>query len=298
MLPACSDLRLTEGTLMKMSAVKVLVAATFTAIAATSAFAADLRVKAPPPVVDVWTWDKWYVGLNGGYSWGRSDTSGTFYNNNTGAQLSPTEFRKFDLDGGVFGGQIGKNWQNGKWVFGLEADAQWTGERGSSLFTCLVPNVPFGVACNAITGGPGAGVSPTTTFNQEIEWFATFRGRVGMLATPTALLYVTGGAVVAGINTGGLISGFTAQQLPTAVAWGNSSTNWGWVVGAGLEARLGGNWTGKIEGLYMDLGSVSGAPVLPTSNPPLRFGYRSDITDVVLRAGVNYHFGGPVVAKF
>ena len=29
----------------------------------------------------------------------------------------------------------------------------------------------------------------------------------------------------------------------------------------------------------------------------LAFGYTSDITDVVVRAEVNYHFGGPVVAK-
>lgn len=283
---------------MKASALKIWTMAAFAAVAATSAFAADMPVKAPPPVVEVWTWDKWYVGLNGGYSWGRSDTSGTFYNNNTGAQLSPTENRRLNLDGGVFGGQVGKNWQNGKFVFGIEADGQWSGERGSSLFSCVVPNVPFGVACNAITAGPGLGVSPTTTFNQEIQWFATFRGRAGVLATPTALLYVTGGVVVAGINTNGVISGFTAQQTPTSVAWGNSSTNWGWVVGAGLEARLGGNWTGKIEGLYMDLGSVSGAPVLLTSNPPLRFNYNSNITDVVVRAGVNYHFGGPLVAKY
>jgi len=95
-----------------------------------------------------------------------------------------------------------------------------------------------------------------------------------------------------------VISGFTAAQVPTSVTWGNNRTNWGWVVSAGLEARLSGNWTGKIEALYMDLGSVSGAPVLLTSNPPLRFNYTSDITDVVVRAGVNYHFGGPVVAKF
>ncbi|MCW5704685.1 MAG: porin family protein [Bradyrhizobium sp.] len=284
---------------MKSSAIKILATAAFSAIAATSAFAADMApryTKAPPPVVEVWTWDKWYIGLNGGYSWGRSDTTGTFYNNTTGVQLSPTQNTRLNLDGGVFGGQIGTNWQNGKWVFGIEADGQWSGERGSALFTCVTP--ALGGACNAITGGPGLGVSPTTTFNQEIEWFATFRGRVGGLVTPTALLYVTGGAVVAGINTSGVISGFTAAQVPTAVAWGNSSTNWGWVVGAGLEARLGGNWTGKIEGLYMDLGSVSGAPVLATSNPPLRFGYTSDITDVVVRAGVNYHFGGPVVAKY
>jgi outer membrane immunogenic protein len=95
-----------------------------------------------------------------------------------------------------------------------------------------------------------------------------------------------------------VISGFTGAQVPTSAAWSHDSTNWGWVVGAGLEARLGGNWTGKIEGLYMDYGSVSGSAALVTSNPQLRFDYHSNITDVVVRAGVNYHFGGPVVAKY
>ncbi|MDP1534213.1 MAG: outer membrane beta-barrel protein, partial [Rubrivivax sp.] len=234
------------------------------------------------------------VGLNGGYSWGRSDTSGTFYNNLTGVQISPTESGNINLDGWLFCGQIGKNWQFGNWVFGLEADAQWTDERGGRGFTCVT--APG--ACNTLTFGPGLNVAPTTTFNQEISWFATFRPRVGALVTPSVLLYVTGGLAVAGIKTDGVLSGFTAIQTPTSVAWSNDATKWGWVIGAGLEARLGGNWTGKIEGLYMDYGSVSGSPVLATSNPPLRFDYRSDITDVVLRAGVNYQFGGPVVAKY
>jgi hypothetical protein len=48
----------------------------------------------------------------------------------------------------------------------------------------------------------------------------------------------------------------------------------------------------------MDYGSVSGAPVLLTSNPPLRFNYNSNITDIVVRAGINYHFGNAVVAKY
>jgi outer membrane immunogenic protein len=287
---------------MRASTLKTIAAAAFAATAAISSVnAADVApryTKAPPPIVEVWTWDKFYVGLNGGYSWGRSDTTGTFYNNLTGVQLSPTQNTTLNLDGWVFGGQVGKNWQNGKWVFGLEADAQWTDEKGSALFTCVTPNVPFGNACNAITGGPGTGVSPTTTFNQEISWFATFRGRVGALVTPTALLYVTGGLAVAGIKTDGVISGFNAVQVPTSVAWSQDETRFGWVVGAGLEARLTGNWTGKIEGLYMDYGSVSGAPVLLTSNPPLRFNYSSDITDVVVRAGINYHFGNTVVAKY
>src|SRR5690349_22394185 len=63
---------------MKISALKILATAAFSAIAATTAFAADMPVKARPVVVEVWTWDKFYIGLNGGYSWGRSDTSGAF----------------------------------------------------------------------------------------------------------------------------------------------------------------------------------------------------------------------------
>jgi len=282
---------------MRALALKAIAASALAVVAVTSvASAADIApryTKAPPPVVEVWTWDKFYIGLNGGYSWGRSDTSGTFYNNLTGVQLSPTQYTKFDLDGGVFGGQIGKNWQNGKWVFGLEADGQWTGERGSSIFTCVT--LP---ACNPITGGPGFGVAPTTTFNQEISWFATFRPRAGYLVTPTALLYVTGGLAVAGINTDGVISGFTGAQVPTSVAWSHEETKVGWVIGAGLEARLTGNWTGKIEGLYMDYGNVSGSAALVTSAPQLRFDYSSHITDIVVRAGINYHFGNSVVARY
>ena len=286
---------------MHASTVKAFATAAFVAMAAGSvASAADMApryTKAPPPVVEVWTWDKFYVGLNGGYSWGRSDTSGTFFNNVTGLQVSPTQSSVINLDGWVFGLQAGKNWQFGNWVAGIEADGQWTGEKGDRGFICVTG--PVGGPCNIITGGPGAGVAPTTTFNQHIEWFVTLRPRVGVLVSPSALLYVTGGLAVAGIQTDGVLSGFAAgPPVPVSAGWSHESTRFGWVIGAGLEARLGGNWTGKIEGLYMDYGTVSGSATLLTNAPPLRFNYASDITDVVVRAGVNYHFGGPVVAKY
>jgi outer membrane immunogenic protein len=155
-----------------------------------------------------------------------------------------------------------------------------------------------GLVCNNLTFGPGLNVPPTATFNQEISWFATFRGRAGFLATPTALFYATGGLAVAGIKTDGVINAFNAASAPVAVAWGHDTTRVGWVVGAGLEARLTGNWTGKIEGLYMHYGTVSGSVIHATATPPLRFDYSSRITDVVVRGGINYHFGGPVVAKY
>jgi outer membrane immunogenic protein len=258
--------------------------------------AADMPVKAvyKAPPVAVWAWDYFYLGLNGGYSWGRSRTDGAFYNDNTGVLLASAS-NTVNLNGGIFGGQIGKNWQSGNTVFGIEADIQWSGEKGGTSFTCPTP--AFGGPCNLITGGPGAGVAPTAAINQKIAWFGTLRGRLGATVTPSTLLYVTGGLAYGGIKTDGVISGFNVIQVPTTLAFSHSSTRAGWVIGAGLEGHLGGNWTGKIEGLYMDLGSVSGSGVLP-SNPPLRATYNSRITDAVVRVGVNYHLGGAVVAKY
>jgi hypothetical protein len=54
---------------------------------------------------------------------------------------------------------------------------------------------------------------------------------------------------------------------PVAATFGNSSTRVGWTVGAGLEGVVSGNWTAKIEYLYIDLGTVSGSFATPLSAP-------------------------------
>jgi outer membrane immunogenic protein len=64
------------------------------------------------------------------------------------------------------------------------------------------------------------------------------------------------------------------------------------VVGGGFEAALGGGWTGKVEYLHVDFGSVSGAFV-STRIFPFRgtFVATSRVTDEIGRVGVNYRFG-------
>src|SRR5205085_6961993 len=95
---------------------KFLIAAASLVALAAPAIAADMRmpVKAPPPVVaPVTMWSGFYIGLNGGYSWGRSRTDAVFAVGGVpivppaGSVLSGT----FNLNGGLFGGQIGYNWQ-------------------------------------------------------------------------------------------------------------------------------------------------------------------------------------------
>ena len=50
-------------------------AALLAVAAATPALSADIGMRypqAPPMVAPVWTWTGFYVGVNGGYGWGRS----------------------------------------------------------------------------------------------------------------------------------------------------------------------------------------------------------------------------------
>ena len=270
------------------------------------ATAADLPVKAPvykaPPVfVDPWTWTGGYVGVNAGYSWGKSKTDVSYFNSVTGLPIVPPPgsitHADFNLNGGIAGGQIGFNWQSGIWVGGLEADLQWSGQKGSAFFSCAAVPVTAGPCLPGLTFLPAGVTGASLAFDQKLQWFGTVRGRLGVTPAPTVLLYVTGGLAYGEIKTDGVFNGFTPAAVLSSVAFSQSTTKTGWTVGGGIEGRLSGNWTGKIEYLYMDLGTVSGTVV----NTPALVGanWSSRITDNILRVGLNYKFGDyPVVAKY
>ena len=170
---------------------------------ATGALAADLPMKtpytkAPAYVEPVFNWTGFYVGGNLGYSWGNSDNSTTITRFNTGlpllGALNGTNTSSNNVNGVIGGGQFGYNWQMQNWLFGLEADIQGSGERGSSSITCL--------------GCSDDGTDIVTTLNQRLDWFGTARGRVGALVTPDVLLlYATGGLAYGEVKVGGSVSG-------------------------------------------------------------------------------------------
>jgi outer membrane immunogenic protein len=282
---------------------KLALTVSIIAFSSAGAFAADLPAKvytkAPPIVEPVYDWTGFYIGGNVGYSWGRSSDTSSL-TNGAGTFLF-TSADKTNLDGVVGGGQIGYNWQIQNWLWGFEADIQGTGEKGSRAFTC-----PAGICTpSTILGGPLAlvvlvpGAAVPLSLEQKIDWFGTVRGRVGVLVTPKVLLYATGG-----LAYGEVKSSETVAALLTGFS--SSTTNVGYTVGAGVEGVIGGNWTAKLEYLYVDLGRVSGA--FATTIPAFGSGtaasgtltsyYSSRVTDNVLRVGVNYKFGGPLVAKY
>jgi outer membrane immunogenic protein len=226
---------------------------------AVSAQAADMAAKAPyykAPIVSVYNWTGFYVGVNAGVGIGRDRTGHSF----TGDSLYQAP------QGGFGGGQIGYNWQAdsilGPIVYGVEADIQGAGLSDS------YPTVAGGLL----------GATPTA-YNTKTDWFGTVRGRVG-LATGPVLSYVTGGYAYGNVKTTITEGGVTA--------FSNNRTQGGWTVGSGVEAALGGNWTGKIEYLYLNLGNKSDA-FTALATPQI---YSSEVRENLFRVGLNYRIGG------
>lgn len=294
---------------------------------ATGALAADLAprpyTKAPVIVDAGYDWTGFYAGVNIGYSWGRSSSTQSFIDTASGTILNSSAF-KFDVDGVIGGGQIGYNWQKDKWVFGLEADIQGSGQKGNGSSLCpggpgsTTSNQPADVnsACSlGHTGDTPAGnvaaLPVTNNLSEKLAWFGTVRGRIGPAVTPTILAYLTGGLAYGEVRSTNTVTGTNlvgAQGVntpptfvPVSASFGNNSTRIGWTVGAGIEGVVRGNWTAKIEYLYMDLGNVSGSfvtPIISTSGAFVTTRYSSHITDNILRVGLNYKWGGPVVARY
>jgi outer membrane immunogenic protein len=293
-----------------------VVAAAIAMLLTPAAFATDLAVprytKAPPMVVDPgYDWSGFYAGLNVGYGWGGSSTVANFNDATSGTLLSSTA-GKFDMNGVNGGGQIGYNWQRANWVFGLEADIQAADQKGGTDAVCPGASGTLNGLCSVGHHGDTfthRGLPVTSNLTEKLEWFGTVRGRVGTTITPRVLVYATGGLAYGQVDATDTVTGTNIigpggmnSETRTAVTanFSNSSTRVGWTAGAGIEGALAGNWTAKLEYLYLDLGTVSGAFATPLIAPGGAFvssGYSSHFTDNILRVGVNYKFGGPTLTR-
>jgi outer membrane immunogenic protein len=83
----------------------------------------------------------------------------------------------------------------------------------------------------------------------------------------------------------------------TSVA-STSDTRFGWTVGAAVEGKITNNWSARLEYLYMDLGDFGAGPFTLLPGSTIGANASSKFRDHILRASINYQFGGPVVAKY
>ena len=123
---------------------------------------------------------------------------------------------------------------------------------------------------------------------RKLQWFSTARARVGW-ALGDWLLYATGGAAWGQVKTN-MNENCPIGCGPTLLVPDNSSaiftnTKAGWVAGGGVEFALGGNWSGKLEYLHLDLGTVSNTLA---GAGPYTVTFSSPVRDNVFRVGLNY----------
>lgn len=230
-------------------------------LGSTAASAADLpmKTKAPPPI-QIYDWTGFYIGVSGGGSFGQS----SHIDQATG--LGDT--LGYDVRGGLVGGTVGYNWQVSSFVFGFEGDVSWVGEYGSHFDDGLAGNPAY------------------TSFTKE-TWLGTARGRLGY-AVNNLLFYGTGGYAGAGVTAGVKDTGTNALIVSS------SSTRSGWTAGGGLEWGFAPSWSAKFEWLYMrfDSPGFNTLGLGPSNRGSV------PLDDNVVRAGINYRFGGPVVARY
>lgn len=172
---------------------------------------------------------------------------------------------------------------------GLEADIQGTGQDGS----VGLPSVKY-------KAGPAILALPTITttgsLSQNLPWFGTVRARLGVEPADRVMLYATGGLAYGEIDSSVNVTATSSTGAVVAATASATNTQVGWTVGGGAEWAFLDAWSAKVEYLYIDFGTFTdtfaGAGAFATVTGS------SHVTDNIVRVGVNYHFGWPVVARY
>jgi outer membrane immunogenic protein len=265
---------------------------------AAPAIAADLPArtytKAPPMVVEpAYNWTGFYIGGNVGGVWEQDSGFTNWFSANSPANLTSllqnNSLRSSAVIGGIHGGY---NWQMAKWVFGVEADWDWTNTKNGFCRTTDILGLP------CADNGRGF-----LTLNEKTEWLGSARGRLGY-AWDRVMIYGTGGAAWGKIDTSinaNCQVGCGFSNIPVNTTANFSDTKVGWVAGAGIEAMLNANWIARVEYLHYDLGGVTNTLNLigdAAPNSPQNATWSRSFRYDTVRAGISYKFGGPVVANY
>lgn len=120
-----------------------------------------------PAYAPAYNWSGFYLGINGGGGWGRSDWTTT---------------GNFSTSGGLVGGTLGYNYQINQVVLGIEGDIDWANINGSVT----------SARCPSTTG----------VCTTDDNWLATVRGRLGY-AAGRFMPYITGGLALGDISASG-----------------------------------------------------------------------------------------------
>lgn len=248
-------------------------------------------VSQPPANAPGYSWAGFYFGGHLGYQ--RSPSGGNLagYTGYTSGFFETGGLRKFDLDpNGLFGGvQIGANTQFDRFVVGVEADASLLGHlaKGQSSATNRTT-----LATLSLTH------TETLTSKTDINWLATFRGRLGYTVLDRLLVYGTAGLAMSQIRASAHqvsvihtvpLSGASTTSTSPANSASSSWTRTGWAAGFGAEWAFSRSLSLRGEYLHYSLGNGT-VVVQDRSNPTQSTSFRFRNSGDLFRIGVNSLF--------
>ena len=110
------------------------------------------------------------------------------------------------------------------------------------------------------------------------------------------MVYGTGGAVWGHVQTteslSCLVGGCGSSSLKLAASSTVSQTKTGWAAGLGIEGMLDAHWSVRAEWLHVDLGNLSDTFMTVGIPGTQSVVWSRDERFDIIRAGVNYRFGG------
>lgn len=239
------------------------------------AIAADLAVKALPPVATAYDWSGVYIGAHvgaGAQSVGFQDPSAStnlviccnFVGGLGQGAAAPS------ANGSSFlgGAQAGWNYQVGRLVVGGDYDFSWTRLKGNTVGTIpgITPGSPFGAS---------------ESFKVSTDWTATLTSTLGW-AVDRWLVYGKAGAAFAHDS---YALGMTGYGVPGFASTANEIRA-GWTVGAGVAWAIDHNWSVKLEYDYLNF--PTRAVDFTGASPAATFNTNSSQAISEIKLGANY----------
>src|SRR5579872_2302102 len=235
------------------------------------ALGADLPyAKAPSASASVYDWTGVYVGVFGGGGYGNHNV-----NNSNGAAFPFADFTaNYTSTCGIAGGEVGYNWQSGSFVVGVEGDLFWSGIKGNDA--------------SQFNAGAFAGVNAVDADN--LRWGGALLARTGY-TIDRWMFFFEGGYAFGGIQ-------HINTPLVGAADRFNVQAN-GLTGGGGLAYAITNNVLGKFEYRYTNFNGYNrpGNPVTGRT-PDGQIPYTTETTYSIVTLGLDFKFGGPVVAKY
>jgi outer membrane immunogenic protein len=222
------------------------------------------------PVSFAYNWTGFYIGANVGGHFAKDEINTTSVGFPGSAVIDATSGTSLSPSGILAGLQLGYNWQVGRFLLGIEVDANWLG----------------GSASRSLSFGPPLNPADLMTNSSKSQFLTTVRPRVGVVLDRW-LIYVTGGLAFETFITNDT---FTFPAATSLTGVDKRSTRTGETIGGGIEYAVLDSWTVKFEYLYVTFGGFD------TVIPDLPITVHHRYFDNVARIGLNYRF--PVYWKY